>query len=153
MCSEFSIRAMRLGAALEESPDALGVEVEVVQAVDRRAVDRNRNEQVLDTREHAVLVRQPLGERAQVVDHVLRVGVEDMRAVLMEANSIRTERVVRVARDVRPFVDHQDACSELAREPLGDRAAGQAGADHEEVVHLISIPPGCLRTGTTAWVG
>ena len=144
-----------LGARLEEPRHALGVEIEIVEPVDGRAVDRDGDERAVDAREHPVLVRAPLGERAQILDDVLGVGMEDVRPVLVVAQPIRRKRIVGIARDVRSLVDDQDAGAELACKPLGDRAAGQAGADHEKVVHLYLISGRGLCRGPTClerWV-
>ncbi len=76
-------------ARSQERLDAGRVEIEIVQAVDRGAVDRDRHEQPVHARQHAVLVRNPLRERAQVLDDVPGVGVEDVRTVLMIAQPVR----------------------------------------------------------------
>src|SRR5581483_3209772 len=49
----------------QKSFDPGNVQVEIVQAIDRRAVDRDRYEAFVDTRQDPVLVRNPSGERAQ----------------------------------------------------------------------------------------
>jgi hypothetical protein len=62
--------------------------------------------------------------------------------------------VVRVAADVRPLVDDQDALVELAREPLGENAAGEAGTDDQGVEAGLAGngARGCRLKDRTAFV-
>ena len=125
----------RLGARGQKARHPGRVQLQAVEPIDRRAVDRDRQQLVPDAREHAVLVGPPGGESAEVAHDVLGVRVEDVRPVLMVLQPVLADGVVGVTGDVRAFVDHQNGCAELGREPFGQRAAGESRADDEVVVH------------------
>jgi hypothetical protein len=59
--------------------------------------------------------------------------VEDVRPVRVDEDALVVVAVVGVAADVRPFLDHQHALPEPARQPLGQHAAGEAGADDQVI--------------------
>ena len=85
--------------------------------------------------QHPVLVGAPLGEPRQVLEDLARVGVEDVRPVLVDEDAVLVVVVVGVAADVRPLVDDQDLLAGACRQPLREHAAGEAGADDEIVEH------------------
>jgi hypothetical protein len=125
----------------KKSLQAGGIEIEAVETVDRRAVDRHRQQPVAHTREHAVLVGTPGRELTQVRDHGGGVGVKDVRAVPMVAQTVGADWVVAVAADVIAPVDEQDARAQLGRETFGQRRAGQSSADDEIIVQGVSMRP------------
>jgi hypothetical protein len=47
--------------------------------------------------------------------------------------------VIGVAADMGAAVDQQHLFVTLAREPLGDDAAGKSGADHEPIKHELLL--------------
>src|SRR6476659_9600107 len=109
------------------------------QPIHGRPVDRDRHQLAADAGEHAVLVRAPARERRQVLDDLGRVRVEDVRAVAVDEDPGGVGLVVRVAADVRPAIEHEDALAALARESLGHDAAGETGTDdHDVVAHRYS---------------
>ena len=97
--------------------------------------------------QHAVLIGPPLGELRQVVEHALRVGVEDVRPVAMHQHAGLVEVVVGIAADVVAPVDDQHAPVELAGKPLGQHAAGEAAADDEVVEGAGAVARGCAGGG------
>ena len=60
-------------------------------------------------RQHAVLVRAPLGEARQVGRDLVRVGVEDVRPVAVDEDAVLVVVVEGVAADMRAAVDQQHA--------------------------------------------
>ncbi len=87
-----------------------------------------------------MLVGPPCGELRQIVDDLVRIGVEDVRPILVDQDARLVEMVVGVAADMRPPVDDQHVRVVLAGQPLGDHRAGEAGADDEIVVGLLARP-------------
>ena len=85
--------------------------------------------------QHAVLVGPPLRELRQVLEDLLRVGVEDVRAVLVHQDAGFVVAVVGVAADVGAPVDDQHALVPHVGETLGQDAAGEARADDQPVKH------------------
>jgi hypothetical protein len=126
--------AARLGPLGQERGDPAFVEVEAVERVDGRLVDRNGEQPPVDVGQDPVLVGPPGGERAQVFDHVRGVRVKDVRAVLMVLQAGRIVRVVAVPGQVRPAVDQEHAGADLTGKPFGDRAPGQARPHDQHVV-------------------
>ena len=127
----------RLGAIVVERRDLLvGLEREVVELVDRRAVDRDRQELAVHARHDPVLVGPPVRELRQVFDGLGVLRVEDVRAVAMDEHAVLVVVVVGVAGNVVAPVDHQHPLVALRGEPLGDHRPGVAGADDEHVEGL-----------------
>src|SRR6185295_6731717 len=73
----------RLRNLLEELFDFERRQIQAIEAVDRVEIDRDRNDLPVDTRAHAVLIRTPLGKTRKILKNLARVGVENMRAILM----------------------------------------------------------------------
>ncbi len=88
----------------------------------------------VDVRQHAVLVGAPSGERAEVVDDVFGVGVEDVRAVLMVLQAVGVDGSWQLPGQMGTAVDQQDVRAELACTTLSDRAACKAGAHDQDIV-------------------
>lgn len=127
-------RLAYLPHALEEGSDAGLVEVESVQPVKRRPVDRERVTHTVDLAQDAVLVGPPCGEARQPREHARAVGVEDVGAVTVHQHARVVGLVVGIAADVRARIDHvyaQAVVGQLSR----DHAAGEAGADDENAGH------------------
>ena len=92
-----------------------------------------------------MLVRSPFGEPREIVEDLVAIGVEDMRAVLVDANAVLVDVIISVPTDVIALVYDQDALArvgELARA----HAAGETGAYYEVVIgHERAF---ALRCGT-----
>src|SRR5690348_9186783 len=65
----------------------------------------------------------------------LAVGMEDVRPVLVDQEAGFIVSVIGIAADMRPTVDQKHLFVTLAREPFGNDAAGEPGADHEPIKH------------------
>ena len=132
----------RLGDRLEERRTLLvGLQVEAVQRVDRRAVDGHRQVRVADLRLDAMLVGPPLRELGEVGEDPLRIGVEDVRTVLVDEQPVLVLVVVGVAADVVAQVTDQHLLVGLAGQPLCDHAACESRSHHE----VIEDGPGGAR--------
>ncbi len=84
-------------------------------------------------RQHAMLVRAPLGELGEIVDDALGIGMEDVRAVAVDQHAGFVVMIVGIAADVRPAIDHQHALVQPGRQPLGQHAAGETGPDDQVI--------------------
>ena len=82
-----------------------------------------------------MLVRPPLCELRQVIENGCAVGVEDVRAVLVNEDSGLVISVVGIAADMMPAIDHKHLFVTLARKPFGNNAPGETGADDEPIKH------------------
>ena len=80
-----------------------------------------------------MLIGPPAGEARQVADDLLRVGVEDVRAVPVDLNPRRVLVVEGVAGHVRALVDDQHLLARAGRQALGQDRAGEARAHHQVV--------------------
>src|SRR5947208_2011689 len=83
-----------------------------------------------------MFVWPPFGELRQIIDHLAAVGVEDVRPVFVIEDAGLIGLVIGIAADVRTAVDQQHARPMLARQPLGEDRAGEAGADDQIVIFL-----------------
>jgi hypothetical protein len=110
-------------------------EAQPVKGVDRVEVDRNRHLLAIDHTQHLVLVGPPRREPRQIVEDAARVGVEDMRPVLMDQHAGRIGLVISVAGDVVAPVDHHDALAPLVGETLREHAPGKPRPDDQPIVH------------------
>src|SRR4051794_5657074 len=86
-----------------------------------------------------MLIRPPGGEPRQVLVDVARVGVEDVRAVLVDQHTGLVIVIVGVAGDVRALVADQYRLAGMGREALRDCGPGKAGADDEIIEHGIPV--------------
>jgi hypothetical protein len=62
--------------------------------------------------------------------------MEDVRSIAVNEDPRIIKRVKSIASNMGPPVDEQDARTVFAREALGQDAAGESGADDQEVEHL-----------------
>ena len=84
-----------------------------------------------DQRLHFVLVGHELAETRKPVDDPFVVGMEQMRAVSVHAQTVGVHLVIGVAGDVRAPVDHVDRVAGLRQRARVHRA-GETGADHQD---------------------
>ena len=127
--------AARSGTGGVEGLDLrVGAQPEPVEAVERGAIDREREQLPVDLGQHPVLVGPPLGEAREIAPDLLGLRVEDVRPVAVAAHAVLVDVVVRVAGDVVAAVDHEHALPAARGEPLGQHRAGEARAHHQRVV-------------------
>ncbi len=132
----------RLCAALEEGFRRLvRLKVEPVERVERGPVDRDRKQLAVNAGEDPVLVGPPFREPGQVVRDVFRIGVKDVRSILVDQDTGRVVHVVGIAPDVRPTVDQKHPPVGAGGKAFGDHRTGEAAAYHQ----IIEGPP------TTSW--
>jgi hypothetical protein len=103
--------------------------------IDSVQIDRDGNESPFDTGQDAMLIGTPLGELGEVLDDLGRIGMEDVWTIPMDENPRVIKRIKRIAGDMRPPVDEQDASTIFAGEALGQHAAGESRANDQEVEH------------------
>ena len=90
-------------------------------------------------REYSVLILAPRGETRKVIENVFGVGVENMRAVFVNEYSGLVVTVVGVAGDMRALVHQQHFFVRVARQTLGQNAAGETGSNNEIIEHGFLI--------------
>ena len=73
-----------------------------------------------------MLIRPPLGEPRQVIEDLARVGVKDVRAVLVDEDAVLVVVVVGVAADWA-LVANQHLLAGIRRKALRDGGPGKAG--------------------------
>src|SRR5690349_22605416 len=106
----------------------LTVQIQAVEPIYRIQIDRYRNQFVVDTREHPVLVGSPFGELGQVIENFGGIGVKDMWTVAMNQNTGVVQAVVGVTADVVSSVDDEYRLIELSRHSLRDDRPREARA-------------------------
>ena len=93
--------------------------------------------------EHAMLIAQKAGEATRVIEGALVVGVEDVRAVLVNKDARLVFLVVHVAADMRALFDDENALARALREFASHNAAGKSAADDDRVdvvhVHFVEL--------------
>lgn len=111
-------------------------------------VERNGHELTVDEAEHPVHVGMPFGEAGNEVPGGLHVGVEDVGAVLVDADAVFVAVIVAVAAYVRLLVDDKNLLAAFGKR-AGHGCAGNAGSDND-VLHagvLLSVfSLCCVRT-------
>src|SRR5262249_41645958 len=85
----------------------------------------------------------PLRELGKILENPLRVGMEDVRPILVDQDAIFIVAVVGVPADMVPLVDDQNSLPGLAGQPLGEHAARKSRPDDQIIKHL---PPFCLSS-------
>ena len=112
-----------------------GRQVEIVECVDGIEIDRDRHQHAVDRRQNPVLIGTPFGEFREVIEDGFGIGVEDVRAVLMNEQAAFVIAIIRVSADVRPPVDEKHALITLGRKPLRQHAASEACSNDQPIVH------------------
>jgi len=125
----------RLGDALEIGGQFVRCQVQTEEGIDGVQIDRDRNEAPFDTGQHAMLIGSPLGELREILEDLGRIGMEDVRAILMDENSGVIKPIKGITGNMRPPVDQQDARTVFAGQALGQHAAGESRANDQEVEH------------------
>src|SRR5438132_6800580 len=111
---------------LEEGLELEGREGSPVETVDRVQVDWHRNQLAVNLRKDSVLIRTPAGEERQILEHLARVRVEDVRPVLVDEHASIVVAVIGVAPDMIAPVDDQNFLVCLAGKSLGQHATSKA---------------------------
>jgi len=130
----------RFGHPLEERRNAGLVEVEAVKRVDRGLVDRDRHEAPIDIGQYAVLVGPPGGKCAEIPDHVLGVGVEDVGAILMVLQPIVADGIVAIA-------------GQMGRRSISSTFAPNSPAQRSAIVLPQGRRPRPRHRRRTRWLG
>jgi len=86
-----------------------------------------------------VLVGPPVGEVAEVVEHIFGVGVKDMRAILVHQNTILIVMVVSVASNVAALVNDEYFFIATGSQPFGQHAAGKTGPNDKIIEHSALV--------------
>ena len=113
------------------------------ERMQRIEVERHRDFRTVHHCLHPVHERMPLGETAQIVPHLLAVGVKHVRSVLMNGHSrFGIFLIVDIAADVGALVNDEHGLTELGGDTLRHDHAGQAAAYHK-VLHVFRL--GCTH--------
>jgi hypothetical protein len=106
--SRASDRLHRLCFACQEAGHLGFGQRQAEELVDRGPVDRNWQQAAVHVGQDAMFVWPPLGEPAQVVHDVLRIGVENMRAVAVDQYACRVMMIIGIAADMRAPIEQKD---------------------------------------------
>ena len=82
-----------------------------------------------------MLVGTPFSELAQILKDALRVGVEDVRAVLVDQNAVVVIMVIVIAADVVELINDKNLLIRLACQPLRKHAAGKTRSYYQIIKH------------------
>src|SRR5205085_10720690 len=93
-------------------------------------VDRDRNLHPINRRQHAVLILTPFRKAAQILKDIGRIGMKNMRSVLVYKNAIIVVKIVCIAADMRTDIADQQLFPDAVRQPLGKNTAGKPGSDN-----------------------
>ena len=83
-----------------------------------------------------MLIRPPLREPRQVLVDLARIGMEDVRPVLVHEHARLIGMIVGIARDMRPAIADQHLLARIAREAFSEHTSGVARANNQVVVHV-----------------
>ena len=89
----------------------------------------------VDICQHAVLVRPPLGKTAEIREDPLRVGMKDMRTIPMHEEAILVVIVKRIASDMIPPVNNENALAAIVCDPLCQYAPCKPSPDDQPIKH------------------
>src|SRR6185437_11035023 len=92
-----------------------------------------------DLRAHAMLIRTPFREPREVLEHLFRVRVENVRAILMDQNAGIIHPVIRIASDMRSAVYQEHAFARAGSKTLRQNRA-RITCSHDR--HVEGLTPG-----------
>src|SRR3546814_10201213 len=83
-----SDRVNRLGTAREEGCGFFfTVERKPIKGVQRRPIYGHGHQLAIDLSQHAMLIRPPLRKAREIIENLCRIGMENMRAILMNEDA------------------------------------------------------------------
>jgi hypothetical protein len=121
---------------LEELLDLERCQAQAIHLVDRVEVDRNGQQLPVDAGEYSVLILTPLRETRQILEDVLRVGVEDVRPVTVNQNAGVVVVIVGIARDVRTAINDEHFLVRVARQTFGQHTSCVTRTNDEKIKHM-----------------
>src|SRR3546814_12621372 len=95
-----SDRVNRLGTAREEGCGFFfTVERKPIKGVQRRPIYGHGHQLAIDLSQHAMLIRPPLRKARAIIENLCRIGMENMRAILMHEDARGVQATMRIASD------------------------------------------------------
>src|SRR3546814_12642479 len=103
-----SDRVNRLGTAREEGCGFfVTVERKPIKGVQRRPIYGHGHQLAIDLSQHAMLIRPPLRKAREIIENLCRIGMENMRAILMNEDDRGVKAIMRIASDEGAANDSQ----------------------------------------------
>src|SRR3546814_6135136 len=94
-----SDRFHRLGTAREEGCGFFfTVERKPIKGVQRRPIYGHGHQLAIDLSQHAMLIRPPLRKAREIIENLCRIGMENMRAILMNRSEEHTSELKSLMR-------------------------------------------------------
>src|SRR4051812_33465053 len=97
-----------------------------------------------------MLILPPLREPPEVVEDLLGVRVEDVRAVAVNQDAVIVVAIVRVPTDVVSAIDNQNLFVEAVGEPFGQDTPGETSSDDQVIKHKRGVE-GWRTYGRETW--
>ena len=82
----------------------------------------------------------PFGEERQIVEYILRIGMEDVRAVFVNQNAGLIVMIVGVAADMGTPIHQHHALTEVASHLSGNHGSGKTCANNNVIKHEPRSP-------------
>src|SRR3546814_3320875 len=109
-----SDRFHRLGTAREEGCGFFfTVERKPIKGVQRRPIYGHGHQLAIDLSQHAMLIRPPLRKASEIIENLCRIGMENMRAILMNEDARGVQAIMRIASDVGAAIDQDRKSTRL----------------------------------------
>ena len=96
-------------------------------------VERNGHKLTINEAEHLMHVGMPFGEAGNKVPDRLHIGMENVGAVLVDADAVFVTVVVAVAADMIFLIDNENLLASFSKR-TGYRCTGKAGSNNN-VLH------------------
>src|SRR3546814_6924542 len=110
---------LRLGTAREEGCGFFfTVERKPIKGVQRRPIYGPGHQLAIDLSQHAMLIRPPLRKAREIIENLCRIGMENMRAILMNEDARSAQAIMRIAPDVGAAIDQQNLLARADGEAL-----------------------------------
>src|SRR3546814_231606 len=94
------------------------VERKPIKGVQRRPIYGHGHQLAIDLSQHAMLIRPPLRKAREIIENLCRIGMENMRAILMNEDARGVQAIMRIASDVGAAIDQQHLLARADGEAL-----------------------------------
>ena len=99
-------------------------------------IDGQGNRLAIDFGQHTMDVAVPFGELAEIVPHVFLCGMEDVRPILLDEQTLFVVAIRDITPDVATAIHQQHRLAQVATQSFGQHAPGQPRSSNKGVIHL-----------------
>src|SRR3546814_14503122 len=103
---------------------------DLIKGVQRRPIYGHGHQLAIDLSQHAMLIRPPLRKAREIIENLCRIGMENMRAILMNEDARGVQAIMRIASDVGAAIDQQHLLARADGEALSHDRSGNACAQN-----------------------